>query len=175
MPVYMTSETFEINPYMHAGSAIGNAYFSGLNLEEVFSCVRLAETVEGFDEAVSATIKLKEMKMSIEPTCSYCNASDKGRCKTQEEASSCLMYYNRTGALKSIRPNKRPVSQVQFTTKSADEGIPGYIVSSHIDGNADFLSIGQGEDTVVLTTADVDTLIDTLNSVLHHLQQGTRK
>lgn len=30
--------------------------------------------------------------MSIEPTCNFCNASDKFRCKTLEEAERCSTY-----------------------------------------------------------------------------------
>ena len=171
----MTSETFEIDPYMHAGSAIGNAFFSGLTLEEVFSCARLAETVEGFDEAVSATIKLKELGMSIEPTCHYCNASDKGRCRTRAEADTCSMNIRRETILKPATPTpKRLPAQIALTME-VDNGEFGPIcIGSHTNDDPELISIAQDKHIVTLSISDVDVLIDNLNTVLQHLQQGTR-
>ena len=51
----------EIDAYNYIGSAVGNALFSGVSFEQLWSCVAMAETPEQLDEAVSATIKLNEM------------------------------------------------------------------------------------------------------------------
>lgn len=51
--------------------------------------------------------------MSIEPTCIYCNAVDKFRCRSQEQANSCKTYLRRMDALQKIRnpePEVRPVT-----------------------------------------------------------------
>lgn len=172
----MTPETFEIDPYMHAGSAIGNAFFSGLTLEEVFSCARLAETVEGFDEAVSATIKLRELGMSIEPTCHYCGASDKGRCRTQQEADTCSQNIKRETILKpTSRTPKRPPAKISLTMEVDSGEHESIFLTSHADDDPELIRIGQGARMLTLSTNDVDALIDNLNTVLQHLQQGTRK
>lgn len=51
----------EITDYNHIGSALGNAFFSGLKFEQLWSCVSMAKTPEELDEAVSAIIKLNEI------------------------------------------------------------------------------------------------------------------
>jgi len=172
----MTPDAFEIDPYMHAGSAIGNAFFSGLTLAEVYSCARLAETVEGFDEAVSATIKLKELHMSIEPTCHFCNASDKGRCRSQEEADTCHTYIEKERILKPAElPKKRPPGKISLDMPVATGQYETISIKSHAGNDADMISIYQNGRVVNLSTEDVDALIDNLNTVLQHLQQGNRK
>lgn len=52
---------FEIEDFNYFGSTVGNAYFSGLTLEQLWSCVSLSETREQLDEAVSATIRLNKI------------------------------------------------------------------------------------------------------------------
>lgn len=52
---------FEIDTYAYMGSAIGNAFFSGLSFEQLWECTHLASNREEFDEAVSATIRLNEI------------------------------------------------------------------------------------------------------------------
>lgn len=52
---------YEISDYNYITSAVGNAFFSGLTQEELWSCITLASTREQLDEAVSATILLKEV------------------------------------------------------------------------------------------------------------------
>ena len=52
---------YDIDTYAYVGSAIGNAYFSGVSFAELWDCVSMAKTREELDEAVSATIKLKEL------------------------------------------------------------------------------------------------------------------
>ena len=52
---------FEITDYNYIGSAIGNAYFSGVSFDQLWNCVSMSETREQLDAAVSATIKLNEL------------------------------------------------------------------------------------------------------------------
>lgn len=52
---------YKITDYNYIGSAIGNAFFSGVTFDELWSCVAMAKTREELDAAVSATIKLKEL------------------------------------------------------------------------------------------------------------------
>jgi len=76
MSFSMTHENhidFEINPFTYVGSTIGNAFHSGLSLEDVYAALLVAEHArafdnnvndlifERFDNAVSATIRLKEI------------------------------------------------------------------------------------------------------------------
>jgi hypothetical protein len=52
----------DISDYDYIGSSIGNAYFSGLGFQELWSCVVLSSTREELDAAVELTIKLKELQ-----------------------------------------------------------------------------------------------------------------
>lgn len=52
----------EISDYNYIGSSIGNAFFSGLSFDELWSCVMLSSTREELDAAVDLTIKLKELQ-----------------------------------------------------------------------------------------------------------------
>lgn len=52
---------YEITDYNYIGSSIGNAYFSGLTFDQLWSCVALSSNREELDSAVSLTIKLNEM------------------------------------------------------------------------------------------------------------------
>jgi hypothetical protein len=52
-----------ISDYNYIGSSLGNAYFSGLPFEQLFSCVLLSSTREELDAAVSAAIALKEISL----------------------------------------------------------------------------------------------------------------
>jgi hypothetical protein len=58
----MKPEDYEISDYNYIGSSIGNAYFSGLSFQELWSCVMLSSTREELDAAVDLTIKLKEIQ-----------------------------------------------------------------------------------------------------------------
>jgi hypothetical protein len=58
----MKPEDYEITDYNYIGSSIGNAYFSGLSFQELWSCVMLSSTREELDAAVDLTIKLKEIQ-----------------------------------------------------------------------------------------------------------------
>lgn len=58
----MKPEDYKISDYNYIGSSIGNAYFSGLSFQELWSCVMLSSTREELDAAVDLTIKLKELQ-----------------------------------------------------------------------------------------------------------------
>lgn len=51
----------DITDYNYFGNTVGNACFSGLTIEQLFSCVLLSSTREELDAAVSAAISLKEI------------------------------------------------------------------------------------------------------------------
>jgi hypothetical protein len=53
---------YEITDYNYIGSAIGNAFFSGLSFQELWSCVTLSSNREELDAAVDLTIKFKELQ-----------------------------------------------------------------------------------------------------------------
>lgn len=52
---------FDITDYNYIGSAIGNAYFSGVSYHQLWSCVVESKTREELDCAVEATILLNEL------------------------------------------------------------------------------------------------------------------
>lgn len=52
---------FKISDYNYIGSAIGNAYFSGVSFDQLWNCVVMSETSEELDAAVSATIHLNKL------------------------------------------------------------------------------------------------------------------
>jgi hypothetical protein len=52
---------YKISDYDYIASAIGNAKFSGLNLDQIWSCISLSKTREQLDAATTATIKLHEI------------------------------------------------------------------------------------------------------------------
>lgn len=56
----------KITDYNYIGSAIGNAFFSGVSFDELWNCVLMSSTPEELDAAVSATIKLKELSKTHE-------------------------------------------------------------------------------------------------------------
>jgi hypothetical protein len=56
----------KITDYNYIGSAIGNAYFSGVSFTEFWDCVAMSQTPEELDAAVSATIRLKELSSKNE-------------------------------------------------------------------------------------------------------------
>jgi hypothetical protein len=51
----------KITDYEYIGSAIGNAYFSGVSFEQLWNCVFMSETREELDAAVTATIDLNKL------------------------------------------------------------------------------------------------------------------
>ena len=56
----------KITDYNYIGSAIGNAYFSGISFNELWSCVTMCDTPDELDAAISATIRLKELSSKNE-------------------------------------------------------------------------------------------------------------
>lgn len=52
---------FKVTDYNYIGSAIGNAYFSGVSFEQLWNCVAMSQTREELDAAVTATIHLNEL------------------------------------------------------------------------------------------------------------------
>jgi hypothetical protein len=56
----------KITDYNYIGSAIGNAYFSGVSFNELWDCVFMSETPGELDAAISATIRLKELSNNNE-------------------------------------------------------------------------------------------------------------
>ncbi len=52
---------YEISDYNYIASAIGNAIFSGLSMEQIWSCITMCQTREQLDAAISAAIRLKEL------------------------------------------------------------------------------------------------------------------
>jgi len=53
--------SLEITDYNYIGSAIGNAYFSGLSFTQLWSCVLSSHSREQLDVAISAQIRLSEI------------------------------------------------------------------------------------------------------------------
>lgn len=58
----MKPEDPKISDYNYIGSAVGNAYFSGLSFTELWDCVSLSSSREELDAAIQITIKLKELQ-----------------------------------------------------------------------------------------------------------------
>jgi len=56
----------KITDYNYIGSAIGNAYFSGVSFDELWNCIFICETPDELDAAISATIRLKELSQKNE-------------------------------------------------------------------------------------------------------------
>jgi hypothetical protein len=54
-------ENFKITDYNYIGSSVGNAFFSGLSFDELWSCVSISYTREELDAAVTAQIRLNEI------------------------------------------------------------------------------------------------------------------
>lgn len=52
---------YKISDYDYIASAIGNGIFSGLTLDQIWSCVSLSSSREELDAAVFAAIRLKEL------------------------------------------------------------------------------------------------------------------
>ena len=58
----MKNPDYHITDYNYIGSTIGNAFYSGLSFEELWSCVMLSSTREELDATIDITIKLKEIQ-----------------------------------------------------------------------------------------------------------------
>jgi hypothetical protein len=51
----------EIDDYDYILSSIGNAYFSGITFDQLWSCINISESREDLDAAIAATIRLTEI------------------------------------------------------------------------------------------------------------------
>lgn len=51
----------KITDYNYILSSVGNAYFSGLSFDDLWNAIRVSETREQLDTAVSASIELREL------------------------------------------------------------------------------------------------------------------
>lgn len=58
----MTTREPKITDFARIGSSIGNAFHSGISFEDLWLSLQLCETAEQFDAAVSASIRIKELK-----------------------------------------------------------------------------------------------------------------
>ena len=54
----------EIDPFVWFGSSFGNAYFSGLSYEQLWSAVQIAKSPEQLDSAISAIADLNQIVYS---------------------------------------------------------------------------------------------------------------
>lgn len=63
--------------------------------------------------------------MSIEPTCIYCKAVDKFRCRSQEEADECPTYQRRMEVMQRIKRDRAsPKPEVKpVTVEEIDRAI----------------------------------------------------
>lgn len=52
---------YKISDYDYITSAIGNGIFSGLSMDQLWSCILLSKNREQLDAAISAAIKLQEI------------------------------------------------------------------------------------------------------------------
>lgn len=52
----------DIEDFDYITSSIGNAYFSGVSLEQLWSCISISESREDIDAAIDATIRLNNIK-----------------------------------------------------------------------------------------------------------------
>lgn len=55
------TEKYEITDYNYIMSAIGNAYFSNMSFDQLWSCVMNSSDPAEFDAAVEAQIKLNQL------------------------------------------------------------------------------------------------------------------
>lgn len=62
----MSDTEYEIDDYNYILSTVGNAYFSNVSFDQLWSCIALSSDREGLDAAVDATINLNNVK---KPSC----------------------------------------------------------------------------------------------------------
>jgi len=53
----------EITDYDYILSTVGNAYYSGLSFQQLWQCVAITDNVIDLDTAVSAEIRLNEIRL----------------------------------------------------------------------------------------------------------------
>ena len=52
---------YKISDYDYITNAIGNGIFSGLSMDQLWSCILLSKNREQLDAAITAAIKLQEI------------------------------------------------------------------------------------------------------------------
>jgi hypothetical protein len=52
----------DIEDFDYILSSVGNAYFSGVSFDQLWSCISISESREDLDAAVDATIRLNDIK-----------------------------------------------------------------------------------------------------------------
>ena len=119
--------------------------------------------------------------MSVEPTCDFCGASDKNRCRTQGQADGCDQNTRRklTSELHPDRPlprAERGALPKMALTKSLSTGHVS--IETHQSGVIDRLTVSIERDqrssaTFVLQPHDVDILIDLLTKAKNYSLKGT--
>lgn len=110
--------------------------------------------------------------MSIEPTCEYCGVSDKFRCHYFHESVDCQVRRYCTYKPEPEKGTKLAKAKTEITLRmDADAGEFEKIeIASHHDNDPELVRIQQGQAAIVLSTEDIDTLIDSLNAVVEHLE-----
>ncbi len=48
----------KVDPFKLMGSALGNAYFSGVSFDQLWQCIAISRTPEELDAAIDATINM---------------------------------------------------------------------------------------------------------------------
>lgn len=54
-------EDYEVSDFQYLTSGIGNAYFSGMSMTDLWDCVLIGETASGIDAAIAAKLRLDEI------------------------------------------------------------------------------------------------------------------
>lgn len=55
----------DVDPFKWSGSTIGNAYFSGVSMDQLWLAVSIAKTQHELDAAIDITIKLNNKVRSV--------------------------------------------------------------------------------------------------------------
>lgn len=120
--------------------------------------------------------------MSIEPTCDFCNACDKFRCRTQEEADKCESFA-KDRLIRDVNP-ERPLPRAELNalpkvSLTKDLGVGTVTVQTHQAGEIARLSVsierpghGSGPVNFTLQPQDVDAFIDTIRKAQTYSKKG---
>lgn len=100
--------------------------------------------------------------MSVEPTCAYCGASDKNRCKNMEEARHCTRMM---APPKKLYPDIREDIQAQYSIK-LQSGVPVSIETHSKEKAATYkikmTPVAHSEVFIGLDENDLDRMIQML-------------
>lgn len=107
--------------------------------------------------------------MSVEPTCNYCGATDKFRCRTKEEADKCK------GGKTMILPDKDR-DNLPKLVMSKDLGDGTISIETHYFADSDQVALvvsyyGQ-ESCVKMSTTEAYKLALMIQKVVNYLEQG---